>query len=85
MTERLFGKWQDFDYFQNPILEIPGLNWKKLTLKEARQQKCFMQQEFDRWMENSDHLFKLRLTHLIPAPVSKWDDNNPGAKVKLDL
>ena len=39
---------------QTPVLEIPGLNWEKLTLKEARQQKCFLQQEFERWTENED-------------------------------
>ena len=66
---------------QTPLLEIPGLKWKNLTLKQARQQKCFMQQEFRRWMEDSDYLYNLRMTHLIPAPVSEWQENNPGEKV----
>ena len=68
---------------QDPVLEIPGLKWKKLTLKQARQQKNFMQQEFNRWMEDSDYLFNMRMTHLIPAPVSQWQENNPGENVRL--
>ena len=68
---------------QNPVLEIPGLNWKKLTLKEARQQKCFMQQEFERWTDDSEYLFQLRLTHFIPVPTDTWSDENPGAKVSV--
>ena len=67
--------------FKAQVLEIPGLNIKKLTLKQARQHKCFMQQEFQRWLDDSDYLFNLRLTHLSPVPVSDWDKNNPGAKV----
>ena len=70
---------------QDPVMEIPGLNWKKMSLKEARQQKCFMQQEFERWMEKSDYLFQLRLTHLIPAPVSKWQEDNPGQRVSVEF
>ena len=54
----------DNSVIQPPILEIPGLNWQKLSLKEARQQKCFLQQEFERWTDDSDYLFQLRLTHL---------------------
>ena len=73
---------RDYDNnIQGQVLEIPGLDWKKLTLKQARQQKCFMQQEFQRWLEDSDYLFNLRMTHLNPVPVSEWDSNNPGAKV----
>ena len=68
--------------FQSPVLEIPGLKWKKLTLKQARQQKCFMQQEFMRWVDESNYLFNLRMTHLSPLPVSKWQENNPGANVR---
>ena len=64
-----------------PILEIPGLNWKQLTLKEARQQKCFLQQEFERWTDDSEYLFQLRLTHFIPVPTDKWAEDNPGANV----
>ena len=66
-----------------PVLEIPGLNWKKLTLKEARQHKCFIQQEFTRWLEDTDYLFNLRLTHFSPVPVSEWDEQDPGSKVSF--
>ena len=66
---------------KDPVMEIPGLNWNKMSLKEARQQKCFMQQEFERWLEKSDYLFHLRLTHFIPAPVSTWQEDNPGKNV----
>ena len=69
--------------FQAPVLEIPGLNWEKLTLKEARQQKCFLQQEFERWTDNSEYLFQLRLTHFIPVPTDQWSEDNPGAKVSV--
>ena len=76
---------EDDSIFQEPVLEIPGLNWRKLTLKQARQHKSFMQQEFQRWLEDSDYLFELRMTHLIPAPVSEWEDSNPGAKVFITV
>ena len=71
----------DNENFQPPVLEIPGLKWKKLTLKQARQQKCFMQQEFMRWTDETNYLFNMRMTHLTPAPVSNWQENNPGENV----
>lgn len=69
--------------FKDPVWEIPGLNWSKLTLKQARQHKTFLQQEIQRWLQDTDYLMTLRLTNLIPLPVDEWDENNPGAKVFL--
>ena len=67
--------------FKDPVWEIPGLNWSKLTLKQARQHKTFLQQEIQRWLQDTDYLMNLRLTNLIPLPVDFWQENNPGAKV----
>ena len=67
--------------FKDPVWEIPGLNWSKLTLKQARQHKTFLQQEIQRWLQDTDYLMTLRLTNLIPVPVNEWEENNPGAKV----
>ena len=67
--------------FKDPVWEIPGLNWSKLTLKQARQHKTFLQQEIQRWLQDTDYLMTLRLTNLIPVPVDDWQENNPGAKV----
>ena len=69
--------------FQNPVWEIPGLNWSKLTLKQARQHKCFLQQEIIRMTQDTDYLMNLRMTNLTPAPISDWQENNPGSKVWL--
>ena len=67
--------------FQEPVWEIPGLSWQKLTLKQARQHKSFLQQEITRWLQDTDYLMNLRMTQLIPVPVSDWQENNPGSKV----
>ena len=67
--------------FKDPVWEIPGLIWSKLTLKQARQHKTFLQQEIQRWLQDTDYLMNLRLTNLIPLPVNEWQENNPGAKV----
>ena len=72
---------ENFKIFKDPVWEIPGLNWSKLTLKQARQHKTFLQQEIQRWLQDTDYLMNLRLTNLIPVPVEEWQENNPGAKV----
>ena len=69
------------DSFKELVWEIPGLSWEKLSLKQARQHKCFLQQEITRWLQETDYLMNLRMTQLIPMPVSEWQENNPGSKV----